>query len=396
MQTTKVFSDLLEAYVDPAVRVIGLKGSTRSSKSWSTMQLLDWIGRKSRSPRLISAVSETMPHLKRGVIRDFGNILKKEGVYNNSAWHDTNKTYAYDNAVLEFFSADQASKVHGPSRQVLYINEGINLGWETYRQLAIRTTEKIIIDWNPAYEFWFDSKLIPRDDVRLIHSTYLDNDFLSAAQIAEIESNREVDPEWWKVYGLGETGSKAGLVMKKWDIVQAMPPRAEWKKAFIGVDFGWSNPTAVMLVVLAHGDLWFDELAYEKNLDNPEIAALIKAAGYKDLEVIADPAEPKSIKELRTAGLNVAEKGIVKDIKLGLQVMNRYKKHYTARSLGSIDENRKYRYPQDAEGSYVEDVPIDKHNHAKDAERYVVLNRLSNISTGFDVTTSARKNRKNS
>jgi phage terminase large subunit len=270
------------------------------------------------------------------------------------------------------------------------VNEAIHLEWETYRQLAVRTTEKIILDYNPAYEFWVDSKLAPRADVRIITSTYKDNDMLTASQISEIESNEELDPEWWKVYGLGQTGSKAGLVIKNWDIVQAMPPRSEWKKAFIGVDFGWSNPTAVMLVVLAHGDLWIDELAYEKNLDNPDIAALIKACGHKDLEIIADPAEPKSIKELRTAGLNVAEKGIVKDIKLGLRVLNRYKKHYTARSLGSIDENRKYRYPQDAEGNYVEDLPIDKHNHAKDAERYVALNRLSNISTGFDVTTSAR------
>lgn len=394
METTKVFSDLLAAYVDPGVRVIALKGSTRSSKSWSTMQLLDVIAAKSKTPRLISVVSESMPHLKRGVIRDYKNMKEADGNYNPKAWHDTDKLYSYRNGKLEFFSADQPGKVHGPSRQVLYINEAINVGWEVYRQLAVRTTEKIILDYNPAYEFWVDTKLAPRADVRIIHSTYKDNDMLTASQISEIESNREIDPEWWKVYGLGETGSKAGLVMKKWDIVQSMPPRSEWKKAFIGVDFGWSNPTAVMLVVLAQGDLWFDELAYEKNLDNPDIAALIKAAGYKDLEVIADPAEPKSIKELRSTGLNVAEKGIVKDIKLGLQVMNRYKKHYTARSLGSIDENRKYRYPQDAEGNYVEDVPIDKHNHAKDAERYVVLNRLSNISTGFDVTTSARKNRK--
>lgn len=394
METTKVFSDLLAAYVDPAVRVIALKGSTRSSKSWSTMQLLDVIAAKSKTPRLVSVVSETMPHLKRGVIRDYKNMKEADGNYNPAAWHDTDKLYSYRNGKLEFFSADQPGKVHGPARQVLYINEAINVSWEVYRQLAVRTTEKIILDYNPAYEFWVDTKLAPRADVRIIHSTYKDNDMLTASQISEIESNREIDPEWWKVYGLGETGSKAGLVMKKWDIVQSLPPRSEWKKAYIGVDFGWSNPSAVMLVVLAHGDLWIDELAYQKNMGNPDIANVIKAAGYKDLEVIADPAEPKSIKELRNAGLNAAEKGTVKDIKLGLQVMNRYKKHYTARSLGSIDENRKYRYPQDAEGNYIEDVPIDKFNHAKDAERYVVLNRLSNISTGFDVTTSARKTRK--
>ena len=205
---------MLAAYVDPAVRVIALKGSTRSSKSWSTMQLLDVIAAKSKTPRLISVVSESMPHLKRGVIRDYKNMKEADGNYNPKAWHDTDKLYSYRNGKLEFFSADQPGKVHGPSRQVLYINEAINVGWEVYRQLAVRTTEKIILDYNPAFEFWVDTKLAPRADVRIIHSTYKDNDMLTASQISEIESNREIDPEWWKVYGLGETGSKAGLVMK--------------------------------------------------------------------------------------------------------------------------------------------------------------------------------------
>jgi len=391
MDTTKVFSDLLAAYIDPKVRVVVLKGGTRSGKTWATLQLLNTIAVKSRTPRLISVVSETMPHLKRGAIRDFKNMLEAEGVYNPYAFNETDKIYSYNKGKLEFFSADQPSKVHGPARDVLYINECINVEFEVYRQLAVRTTEKIILDYNPAYEFWVDSKLAPREDVRIIQSTYKDNDMLSAAQISEIESNMIIDPDWWKVYGLGETGSKQGLIIQNWDIVQNLPPRNEWKKAYIGVDFGWSNPTAIMLVVLCRGEVWIDEIAYEKNLDNPEIAKLIKEEGYSKLEVIADPAEPKSKKELRNAGLTVSD-NISKDINLGIRVMNRYKKHYTARSLGSIDENRKYRYEQDAEGNYSGE-PIDNFNHAKDAERYVFLNRLSNISSGFDVTvgTARRK-----
>lgn len=137
--------------------------------------------------------------------------------------------------------------------------------------------------------------------------------------------------------------------------------------------------------------MWIDEIGYAPNLDNPEIAKTIIAAGYKDLEIIADPAEPKSKAELRNFGLNVPD-GIVKDIDLGIRVVNRYKKHYTSRSLGSIDENRKYRYKQDIDGNYT-GAPVDAFNHAKDAERYVFLNRLSNISSGFDVTvgSAARK-----
>lgn len=391
METTKVFSDLLRAYVDPAIRVICLKGSTRSGKTWSALDLLDIIGNKSKRPRLISVVSETMPHLKRGAIRDFKNILETDEVYNPDRWHDTDKTYSYKNAKIEFFSADQSSRVMGPARDILYMNEAINMSWDVYRQLSVRTTEKIILDYNPAFEFWVDTKLAPRKDVVILHSTYLDNDTLSAAQVAEIESNRDIDPEWWKVYGLGLTGHAEGLVVKNWDIVAGLPPQNVWKNAYIGIDFGWSAPSAIMLVVESQGEIWIDQLGYAPGLDNPDIAAVIHASGYAQLETICDGAEPKSIQELVSAGIRAVPTNN-KDILLGIRIMNRYKKHYTERSVDSIDENRKYRYPMLPSGGYG-DIPIKAHGHAKDAERYVFLNRLSNIVEGFDVTVghAARK-----
>lgn len=391
MDTTKVFSDLLAAYIDPSIRVICLKGGTRSGKTYAAMQFLDYIARKTRKQRLISVVSETMPHLKKGAIRDYKNILQNEKVWHESAWHDTDKVYTYANAQLEFFSADTPAKVHGPARDILYINECINVEFEVYRQLAVRTTEKIILDYNPAWEFWVDSKLAPRADVRILTSTYKDNDMLTASQISEIESNKLIDPDWWKVYGEGQTGSKQGLIIQNWDIVESLPPRNEWKKHWIAIDWGWSAPTAIELMVLCRGEVWIDELAYLPNLDNPEIARIIIEAGFKSTEIIADPAEPKSKKELRNFGLRVAD-DIIKDINLGIRVMNRYKKHYTARSLGTIKENRNYRYVKDKKTEEYTNEPIDAWNHAKDCERYVFLNRLSNIASGFDVTVgSARR-----
>lgn len=381
----------MAAYIDPAVRVILLRGGTRSSKTWSALQLVNTIAARSSKPRLISVVSETMPHLKRGAIRDFTNMLEGEGTYNVNAWHDTDKIYSYSKGKIEFFSADQPAKVHGPARQVLYGNEVINWPFEVYRQLAVRTTEKIILDYNPAFDFWADTKLIPRADVRVIDSTYLDNDMLTAAQIAEIESNREIDPDWWRVYGEGKKGTREGLVIQNWDIVPGLPPRDEWKAAYIGVDFGWSAPSAVMLVVLSQGEVWIDELGYGPNMDNPDIAAAIIGAGYQSLETICDKAEPKSIKDLKGLGIKAVPSDN-KEIQLGIRIMNRYKKHYTERSLNSIDENRKYRYPTLPEGGYGP-IPIKKHGHAKDAERYVFLNRLSNIAAGFDVTVGSAARR---
>lgn len=388
METTKVFSDLLRAYVDPAVRVIALKGSTRSSKTYSTLQMLDTIAAKTKQKRLISVVSETFPHLKKGAIRDYKNILESDDRFNTAAWHDTDKIYSYNKGQIEFFSADTPSKVMGPARDILYINECINIEYEIYRQLAIRTTEKIILDYNPAFEFWVDEHILPRADARLIHSTYLDNDMLSAAQIAEIESNRDIDPDWWTVYGLGQTGSVEGLIWKNWDIVDKLPPRNTWKNAYIGLDFGFTNPTAIALVVESEGEAYVHELGYERGQTNGQIAQTLKDSGFSDLEVICDKASPQSILELKNYGIARAQGCESKDVKLGLQIVNRWKKHYTKESTNLIDENRKYRYKKDKYTDKYTEEPVKKFDHGKDAERYVFLNRMSNIAAGWDITVS--------
>lgn len=389
MHTTKVYSDLLRAYVDPKVRIICLKGGTRSGKTWAVMQLLDYIGRRSKKKRVMSVVSETMPHLKKGAMRDFEGMLTDENAWNRAKWHDTDKVYNYGKAKLEFFSADTPSKVHGPARQILYINECINVEFEVYRQLSVRTTEKVILDYNPAWEFWVDTKLAQREDVVIINSTYLDNDSLTASQIAEIESNRDIDPEWWKVYGEGQTGSVEGLVWKNWATCNEMPKNL--KREWVGVDWGWTNPTAIVHIGEGEGGkIYIDEIAYARNLDNPQIAQAIKDAGLAHLEVICDSAEPKSIEELKGFGIPYAMATESKEVNLGIRIVNRYQKFYTKRSVNLIDEMRKYRYAKDKKtDEYTNDV-VKKFDHGRDAERYVFLSRLNNIPSGFDVTVGSK------
>lgn len=390
MDTTNVFSKNLAAYLDTKVRTIVNKGGTRSSKTWSSLQLLYIIASESKRPRTISIVSMTMPHLKRGCMRDFENMLKDEMLWNENNWNATDKIYKVNKSKIEFFSADSADKVTGPARDILYINECINIPFSVYRELVARTTEKVILDYNPLHEFWVDSKVLPNETSVLIHSTYKDNEMLSPAQIAEIEYQGSIDENYYKVMLLGETGSYEGLVIKNWDIVAELPK--QYKKRWLGIDWGWSSPTAIMLVQLGEKDeVFIDEIAYGTGLDNPDIAKIIIDAGLRDVEIIADAAEAKSIKELRSFGLNCV-KSDNKDIDLGIQIMNRYTKHYTMRSVNSIDENRKYTYTKDAEGNYT-GKPIDKFNHAKDAERYIFLNRLSNINKGFDFSVVNISNR---
>ena len=376
MKTTTVFSKNLEAY-NAGKRIIANKGSTRSSKTWSLLQLLYIIASLSVKPRLISIASESFPHLKRGCIRDFENMLRAEGKWSAKKWNATDKIYKVNNSIIEFFSVDQPEKVHGPARDILFVNEAINIEWETYRQLAIRTRETIFLDLNPSFEFWLDEKVLQRkEEVILIHSTYKDNEFLTQAQIAEIESNKN-DSEWWKVYGLGLTGSKVGLVMQNWDIVETVPD--DFKKHWVGLDFGFTNdPTAIPDMFLSEGELWIDELLYERGYDNTMIAKHLKACEIdRRTPIVADSAEPKSIAEIKAFGFNIEPSVKGKDsINNGISILNRYRKHITKRSVNIIKEYRNYRWKTDEFGNPT-NTPIEIWNHSIDPQRYVANKYLS-------------------
>lgn len=391
MQTTSVYKKNEKAY-KKGYRYIANKGSTRSSKTYSVLQLLFNIAENSDRPIVISIVSESIPHLKKGCIRDFKDILAGEGKWIAKNWNATDKIYKINESIIEFFSVDTPGKVHGPSRDILYVNECINIDYETYRQLAIRTTETIFLDCNPCFEFWLDEKVLSQEkEAHLIHSTYKDNDYLTEAQVREIESNKN-DKDWWQVYGLGLTGTVQGMVIKNWDIVSELPQ--EYKNRWIGIDFGFTNdPTAIIDVRLSAGELWIDELLYSRGYDNIMIAKHLQSLHIsKDTLIIADSAEPKSIREIASFGWKVepAQKG--KDsVGIGIATLNRYKKHVTKKSLNIINEYRNYRWMTDHNGNQI-NTPIDRHNHSIDAQRYICLNKL--LERNSSMSYSIAKGRK--
>lgn len=360
-----------DAY-NAGTRIIANKGGTRSGKTWSVLLLLLSIATTDNV--LVSVVSESVPHLKRGALRDFLRILEQckfvEGVdYQRNA---TDNIFDFGTGRIEFFSADNAGKVHGAQRDVLFLNECNHIGWETYRQLAVRTAKTVFLDWNPTSRFWFDDNLEGREGVALIHSTYKDNPFLSARQVAEIESYKG-DTNWWKVYGLGETGSVEGLIYTDWKQVQQMP--SEYKRGCICVDFGFTNdPTAILRVCLSEGELWVDELCYRRGMDNTAIAKLLIAEGCTSrTPIVCDSAEPKSIAEINTFGLSAIPVAKGRDSVLsGIQIVQRYRLNVTQRSVGTINELRNYSWRRDMDGRWL-NQPQDMYNHALDALRYAAL-----------------------
>ena len=328
--------------------------------------------------REIDIVSESLPHLKRGAMNDIEDILTDEGMIEGVHYilNRSDHTYTFSKgSVIRFFSADDWGKVKGSRRDVLFINECNRIPYEVYRQLAVRTTECIFLDWNPDSEFWYELKGLKDKDTTIeIHSTYLDNPYLTEQQIEEIESNKG-DEAWWKVYGLGQTGRPQGVIYDRWQTVNEIPDGA--KLVGYGLDFGFQvDPTAIVEVYMSDGKLWLNELCYKRGMTNDKIADFLRD---KHGIIVADSAEMKSITEIYNYGIRSiepAKKGS-DSVRAGIDVVRRYELMVTKSSLNLIFELRNYKWKENKITGEMTNEPVDKFNHLLDAVRYVCLNRLS-------------------
>lgn len=365
-------------------RYISNRGGTRSGKTYSILQFLHILIPNSDRPGDVSSVvSETLPHLKRGAIRDFERIVG-HSLKDDPHWNATDYIYTYDNGgKLEFFSADSGDKVMGPARKRLFVNEANHIGFDTFRQLAVRTTGLILIDYNPAAAFWAMDKIETKPNCVTIHSTYRDNSFLTPEQVAEIESYRR-DAAWWRVYGEGLVGMLDGAIYD-FEQVDAIPTDRGFSEVY-GLDFGFTNdPTAVVHIYADTGrrELWVDEVCYRTRMRNADIVDALRAAGvpYRSLPIYADCAEPKSIADIADAGFNV--KPCTKDapvrsekMKFQIDFVKGWKLYVTKNSVNIIKELRNYVWSKDKDGNAL-NVPIDKFNHALDAMRYAVYTHFA-------------------
>ena len=359
-------------------RLIINRGGTSSSKTYSILQLLIFIAALADKPTLISVVSESLPHLKRGCIRDFRKILGPD--FKKALWNKTDFVYTFGKGAIEFFPADEASKLRGGRRDILFINECNNVSKEAFDELDVRTRQCTFLDYNPVGEFWA-MELEGLPDTAYIHSTYLDaKTVLPRAVVGRIESRRERDPGWWRIYGLGEVGNIEGLVHPVFQTVDALPENGT---QMFGLDFGYTNdPTALVKCVIRGDELYADELLYENGLNNRQIAHKLAECGVRKGydEIFADAAEPKSIDEIKLHGWNIkpAPKG-PDSVRQGIDKVNQYRQFWTKRSLNAIKEMRNYRYIADKNGT-ITNKPTDCWNHALDARRYAVQSKV--ITTG--------------
>lgn len=348
-------------------RVRGIAGGTSAGKTISILQLLIDRAQRDKRPTLTSVVSETMPHLKKGAIRDFLSILIECGYFRDDRWNKTDSIYTFETgSKIEFFSAEESDKVRGPRRDRLFMNEASNIPFETFEQLEIRTKEVIWLDWNPVSEFWWYTEVMPMREVDFMILTYKDNEGLDKAIVDSIES-RKGNKNWWRVYGEGLLGEAEGRIYKDWGVID-LPHEARLRR--YGLDFGYTNdPTAIVGIYEYNGGYVLDEVAYQKGLSNKDIADLFK--NQPKALIIADSAEPKSIAELKLYGLNIlpAQKG-KGSILQGISFVQDQRISVTKQSTNILKEYRNYLWLTDRVSGKTINEPQDFLNHSMDAIRY--------------------------
>jgi phage terminase large subunit len=358
-------------------RIKIVQGGTSASKTYSILAVL--IDKALRKDGLeISIVAESIPHLRRGALKDFVKILKWTNRFNDQQLNKSLLTYHFKNgSVVEFFSADDASKLRGARRDILYINECNNVTFESYNELSIRTKQEVYLDFNPANEFWVHKELKDEPDTDFIILTYKDNEALDESIVAQIEKNRDKAAtssywaNWWRVYGLGQVGSLEGVVFNNWKEIDTIPKEA--KLIGIGLDFGYTNdPTAAIEIYNYNGTRIINELVYRTGMVNSDIAKILPSG----VIIYADSSEPKSIEEIRRQGKTI--KGVTKgadSINYGIDVMQRQDYLVTKQSTNLIKELRSYCWDTDKQGQRMR-KPIDHYNHAIDALRYHEMEAL--------------------
>ena len=358
-------------------RIKIVQGGTSAGKTYGILPIL--IDRAAKTPNTeISVVSESIPHLRRGCLRDFVKIMKSINRFVDDRFNKSLLKYEFANgSFIEFFSADDSSKLRGGRRSILYINECNSVSFESYNELSIRTKNEVFLDYNPTAEFWVQTELEDQEDAEKIILTYKDNEALDNGIISQIEKNikKAATSNYWRnwvdVYVNGVMGKLEGVVFSNWKQIDTIPEEA--RLIGIGIDFGYTNdPTSIIEVYKHNETRILNELTYQTGLLNSDISKILPS----NIPCYADSAEPKSIADIQRYGITI--KGVTKgrdSINYGIDVMQRENYLVTSNSTNLIKELRSYCWDTDKTGKRL-NKPIDNFNHAIDAVRYHEMETL--------------------
>jgi phage terminase large subunit len=386
IKATKVLEKLLSS----EKRFILSVGSSRSSKTYSVYQyvLLYCIQHKGEG-KWISMIRRSFPSLKRSLLREFIQFIDELGLYSAKIHNKSSQVIELYGNYVEFFSLDNFEKVKGSKRDVAYLNEITEIDYEPANQVFLRTTEKIIMDMNPSDTFHWVWDMRNREDVDYIHSTYKDNPFLEPDVVRQIESYKEVDENYWRIYGLGLPGISTTTIYSHWKTYK----EHELKEKHIinecyGLDIGYNHKTCLVRLREGEDGLYFNEEIYSSGLTTGDLLDLITSKGLRD-NIFCDSARPDIIEDLRRRRL--LAKGAEKAVKEGILYLKSKPIYIEENSTNLLEEIKHYRWK--SAGEVILDEPIKLNDDGMDAMRYAAYSSRKKQSVGvpFYTTTNEQK-----
>ena len=363
-------------------RIIVHQGGSRSGKTYAICQYLIYLLTTRKKKLIITIARKTLPALKGSVFRDFMEIAEKVGISYFAEINKADLTFKYKNHLVEFISLDNEMKVRGRKRTHCFLNEANEFYLEDFNQLSLRTTERMILDFNPSDVLhWIYSDICTRDDCDTFITTFEDNAFLDPEIKKEILRMKEKDADRWRVYGLGERATfKEGQIFDNWQWIdyKEFLDKEHCEVAY-GLDFGFSNdPTTIIEVRRKNDRLFVHELLFRKGLTNQDIFDEIKKLGLQEEIIICDSAEPKSIEELRRLGAycKPSQKG-KGSVLNGIQVIKEYDVFASKQSKNLLQEYQYYIWDSNRDGKSINKIKQNGQDHLMDALRYAVTTGLS-------------------
>ena len=406
IQVNRQFYDCIKSVKRHLIHV----GGSRSSKSYSITQYLIYIAQLSREERIkvlnidpqeypegmpfrIRIFRTSLPELRKSIYQDFQNILMRHGLYVEKDHRKAEFQYIMGDVTFSFVGTnDNPQALRGAESEMSFMNEANAFSKEEQKQVDMRTKFKMIYDYNPSMDsHWlYDFEDNDHVETDVFYSTYKDNKFLPKRQREVIENYKYTDPETYKVYALGQRGSKLkGRIFTNWETVSSLPEGA----VFWGLDFGYTkDPTALVKCVKIDDCLYVKECMYDTGVQGGDIEAALQRNGYVYGDMVfCDHNQPIIVDELRRMQVNAvkAKKGN-NSVMEGIEALKRVRVFITEDSENLINENKKYSYKLRKGGDPDNDSdwtnePEDKNNHC------LVKGTTIDTSKGFKCIEDVRE-----
>jgi phage terminase large subunit len=283
-----------------------------------------------------------------------------------------------------FLGIDDPEKLKSLNKPTsMWLEEATEFTRDDFMQLDLRlrdiTTyyQQLLLSFNPInqshwlFDLFFSGKYPQyHENATIIQSTYKDNPFIDSKYKETLEALRLSNPEYYRVYCLGEWGKLEHQIYPAFKVINDFPETFD--EVYYGLDFGFNNPTALIKVGVKDATFYLRELIYQSYLTTDRLIRQIQNNEVAKGDVIyCDSAEPQSIQELCNAGYNAkpSDKSVKDGINTVRELHPRIFSHPKNKNLNH--EIMGYQYKRTKDNNVLEE-PVKYEDHALDALRYAL------------------------